>query len=155
MIVISDTSPLSALILAGHGDLLQVIFRRVVIPPAVETELLRAHDVLPNWIEVIEPQQIPASVSQADLDPGETEAIALALELQPDTLLMDERLGRRLAIQHGLRVTGCLGLIVLAKQRGLITRVVPVIQDLQAKGDCWFGRELLNEVCASVDEEWT
>ncbi|MBX7209940.1 MAG: DUF3368 domain-containing protein [Verrucomicrobiaceae bacterium] len=100
------------------------------------------------------PQRIPSSVSEADLDPGETEAIALALEIQPDTLLMDERLGRRLAMQHGLRVTGCLGLIVLARQRKLISAVAPIIRDLQEKGDCWFGVELLKEVCASVGEQW-
>lgn len=154
MIVISDTSPLSALILARRGELLRVIFHRVVIPPAVEAELLRAHGSLPEWVEVLTPQRIPSSVSEADLDPGETEAIALALELQPDTLLMDERLGRRLAMQHGLRVTGCLGFIVLAKQRKLISAVAPVIRDLQDKGDCWFGPELLKEVCASVGEQW-
>lgn len=155
MIIVSDTSPLSALILAGHDELLRIIFQRVVIPPSVKAELLRAHDTLPSWIEVFVPQHIPVSVSEADLDPGETEAIALALELQPDTLLMDERLGRRLARKHGLKVTGCLGFVVLAKKRGLIAKVAPVIQDLQHKGDCWFGAELLTEVCASVGEVWT
>lgn len=155
MIVISDTSPLSALILAGRGELLPVIFNRVVIPPAVRTELLRAHETLPLWLEVQTPKHIPTSVLNGGLDAGETEAIALALELQPDAVLMDERLGRRLAVQHGLRVTGCLGFIVLAKRRALLAEVVPVIRDLQEKGGCWFSPELLEEVCASVGETWS
>ncbi len=154
MIVISDTSPLSALIMAGHGELLSVIFERVVIPPAVEIELKRAHEVLPSWLEVLAPRQIPPSIVEAGLDAGETEAIALALELLPDSLLMDERLGRRLALQHGLRVTGCLGFIVMARRRGLIAEVAPVIRALQEKGSCWFSPELLEDVCASVGEKW-
>lgn len=154
MVVVSDTSPLTALLLAGHDDLLQSLFDRVVIPPSVQRELLRAHAALPLWIEVVAPRSIPLSVSEADLDPGETEAIALALELHPETLLMDERLGRRLAMRHGLPVTGLLGLLVLAKQRQLISEVGPVVHELQDKGNCWFGRDLLVGVCGSVGEVW-
>jgi uncharacterized protein len=154
MIVISDTSPLTALLLAGRESLLPAIFDRVIIPPAVQRELLRAHTALPEWIEILSPGSIPATVSAAGLDPGETEAIALALELHPDTLLMDERLGRRLARQHGLPVTGLLGLIVLAKQRNLIAAVAPVIRELQQHGSCWFSGQLLNEVCEAAGEIW-
>jgi predicted nucleic acid-binding protein len=154
MLIISDTSPLTALLLVGRGDLLISLFDRVVIPPAVERELLCAHAALPEWLEVTAPQCIPPSILEGSLDAGETEAIALALELHPDTLLMDERLGRRLAQRHGLPVTGLLGLLVLAKNRGLIRDAVPVIRELQDKGNCWFGHQLLAEVCATVGEVW-
>jgi predicted nucleic acid-binding protein len=154
MLVISDTSPLTALLLTHRETLLRQIFGRVVIPPAVQGELQRVHTVLPAWIEIIAPQTIPASITEAGLDPGETEAIALALELHPDAVLMDERLGRRLATRHGLVVTGLLGFLVLAKQRKLITDIVPVIQELQAQGNCWFSHELLSDVCRSVGEAW-
>ena len=154
MLVISDTSPLTALLLTHRDGLLLQLFERVVIPPAVQSELHRVHAVLPPWIEVIAPQTIPASVTDAGLDPGETEAIALALELHPDAVLMDERLGRRLATRHGLAVTGLLGFLVLAKQRKLIADIVPVIQELQAQGNCWFSHELLSDVCRSVGETW-
>lgn len=150
MVVISDTSPLTALLHAGRDELLRAIFDRVVIPPSVQSELRRAHASLPSWLEIIAPQTIPASISEAGPDAGETEAIALAVELRPDALLIDERLGRRLAIQHGLPVTGLLGLVVLAKQRRLVTEIVPVIHELQDKGHCWFGHELLREVCETV-----
>ena len=154
MVIISDTSPLTALLLAGRVELLTCLFDRVVIPPAVEKELLCAHATLPSWIEVSAPQQIPPSILDGGLDAGETEAIALALELHPDTLLMDERLGRRLAQRHGLAVTGLLGLLVLAKNSGLIIAVVPLIRELQDEGKCWFGHQLLSEVCAAVGEVW-
>lgn len=115
---------------------------------------MRVHTALPSWIEIIAPQKIPASITEAGLDPGETEAIALALELHPDAVLMDERLGRRLATRHGLVVTGLLGFLVLTKQRRLIPEIVPVIQELQDQGNCWFSHELLSDVCRSVDEVW-
>jgi predicted nucleic acid-binding protein len=67
MLVISDTSPLSALLLTGRESLAKQIFDRVVIPLAVEKELLRAHAALPAWIEILSPQDIPASVSEAGL----------------------------------------------------------------------------------------
>jgi uncharacterized protein len=76
------------------------------------------------------------------------------LELHPDAVLIDERLGRRLATRHGLAVTGLLGFLVLAKQRNLIADIVPVIQELQAQGNCWFSHELLTDVCHSVGEVW-
>ena len=133
MVIISDTSPMTALLLAGRGELLTSLFERVVIPPAVASELLRAHASLPGWMEV---------------------TIALALELHPDTMLMDERLGRRLARRHGLPVTGLLGLLTLAKSSGLITEIVPVIREFQDKGNCWFGQQLINDVCAAAGEVW-
>ena len=154
MLVISDTSPLTALLLTQHEMLLCQLFDRVVIPPAVQGELMRVHTSLPSWIEIIAPLTIPESITAAGLDPGETEAIALALELHPDAVLIDERLGRRVATLHGLAVTGLLGFLVLAKQRRLISEIVPVIQELKAKGNCWFSHDLLGEVCLSVGEAW-
>lgn len=118
MLVVSDTSPLTALLQIGRIDVPQTVFGRVLIPYAVRDELLREHALLPEWIEVFLPKTIPQSVLAAGLDLGETEAIALALESHADNLLMDERLGRRVAVAHGLRVTGLLGVLVLGKWKG-------------------------------------
>ena len=52
MIVVSDTSPLTALLAIGQSDLLTKLFGDVVIPPAVKSELLRTHPVLPAWLRV-------------------------------------------------------------------------------------------------------
>ena len=64
------------------------------------------------------------------LAPGEANAIALAIELGADDLLVDERLGRREALELGLSVIGVLGILVTAKQRGLILMVQPVMDAL-------------------------
>lgn len=154
MLIVSDTSPLTALLLCHRQELLRQMFGRVIIPEAVEKELRCLHPSLPEWIEVASPSVLPLSVASAGLDPGETEAIALALELRPDTLLIDERNGRRVAADHGLHVTGLLGLFVLAKKTGFVKSVAPLIREAQVKGRCWFGEALLKAVCESADESW-
>jgi hypothetical protein len=121
MIVVSDTSPLTALLTVGEAELLVRLFVEVVIPEAVQTELRRSHPNLPAWLRV----QLVHNVAkvrfyQQSVDRGEAEAIALAEEIRADHLRMDERKGRRLAQQHGLPVVGLLGVVLLARRRGLI-----------------------------------
>lgn len=65
-----------------------------------------------------------------ELDKGEAEAIALALELGADQVLIDERRGRRIAARLNLRYTGILGILVEAKNRGLISEVKPLLDAL-------------------------
>ncbi len=139
MIIISDTSPLCNLQLVDCLWLLREIYGVVIIPNAVSEELTAAsnRDIQNicnlEWIET----RIVGLTDVADklkrergLDPGEADAIALAIELGADDLLIDERLGRREALQLGLPVIGVLGILVAAKQRGLIPMVQPVMDAL-------------------------
>ena len=64
---------------------------------------------------------------QSRLDEGESEAIILALELGADLLLIDDRAGRMVAMEQGVRVIGLLGLLNEAKRQGLIERLAPVV----------------------------
>lgn len=126
MIVVSDTSPLNYLILTGYAHLLESLYGRVVIPSAVWEELRQPGapapvkqwvEDLPAWVEVREPAAPDATLN---LDPGEREAITLALELRADLVLLDERRGRREAVGRGLSVTGTLGVLDAAAERGLV-----------------------------------
>ena len=152
MIVVSDTSPLTALITIGRADLLPLLFGRVIIPPAVREELLREHSILPAWLEVAAPTTIPLAVAEARLDAGETQSIALALELRADTVLMDERLGRRVAQALGLRPTGVLGCLVLAKRDGHLSAVSTVMTELQSLAGCWFDDKLITAILRAAGE---
>jgi hypothetical protein len=67
-----------------------------------------------------------------DLDRGEAEAIALALELDADLLIVDERLARRYAQHLDLQITGTLGILLKAKERGLVTEIRPLIHLLRS-----------------------
>ena len=152
MLVVSDTSPLTALLKIGRAGLLRQLFTEVLIPPAVEAELLRSHPLLPAWLEVRSPHHIPDRVTAARLDLGETQALALALELHADTVLMDERMGRRTARELGLKATGLLGCLVLAKDAGHLDAVSPVVSELQTQAGCWFDDALIAAILRAAGE---
>lgn len=129
MIVVADTSPINYLILIEAIDLLPKLYGRVIIPSYVELELKHPSgeppviewiSSRPEWLEVRmlhKSTQIPQS---SILHPGEREAIALALELNAELLLMDDRRGRAQAEAEGLTVTGTLGVLVRASAAGMI-----------------------------------
>jgi len=137
--VVSDTSPVRALAHLGHLDWLELLFQRVLLPPAVAAELesppagLPVVDV-PVWSFLA--VRAPASADRVSelralLDPGEAEAIALAEELQADLVLIDELSGRRVARQSGFIVLGTLGILLEAKRLGLCSEVRGLLDRLQ------------------------
>lgn len=128
IVVIADTSPLNYLIQIDYQELLPRLYGRVLIPSAVLTELQHADTPAavfawaqqpPTWIDVREVSSVPDPTLDG-LDVGEREAIQLAEWERADLLLIDERLGVRLAREHGLTVTGTLGVLIQAAARHLI-----------------------------------
>jgi predicted nucleic acid-binding protein len=136
--IVTDTSPIRALAHLGLMDLLRTLGSQVLIPPAVDHELkhpaggLAAVDIaLFPFISVQVPQDPPVVQHfRQTLHQGEAEAIALALEAQAKTLIIDEARGRRLALRVGLKLTGVLGLLLDAKRQGLISAVGPLMDRL-------------------------
>jgi predicted nucleic acid-binding protein len=153
MIVVSDTSPLTALITIGEQELLPQLFTEVVIPNGVRDELLRAHAVLPGWLRV---GQVGDPVEAARLmefvDRGEAEAIELAKELRADRLLIDERKGRLLAAREGVPVIGLLGVLLLAKRRGLIPSARVLLDRLELEAGIYLSADLKEEALRTVGE---
>jgi len=134
VIVISDTSVITNLVVIHHLYLLQQLYDRILIPEAVYHELADIDPPVPgtvevqtlDWLEVLslrDQTMVDQLQNQSQLDPGESESIALALEIKADLLLIDERHGRAEATRLGLRITGLLGMLVEAKQRSLIPSV--------------------------------
>ncbi len=86
------------------------------------------------------------------IDTGEAEAIVLALELKADLLLVDDRDARNLAKKLGLQLMGTLGVIALAKYRGLIPKAKPIINQLIESG-FWISRRVLEEFLKELNEQ--
>lgn len=101
--VIADTTPIISLALIDQLDLLRRLYRRILIPRAVEQEILaggeRAFGIESllgsTWLQVCSLRDPARSKLLAGLDPGEAEVLTLAQELGADLLILDERLGRR------------------------------------------------------------
>jgi predicted nucleic acid-binding protein len=126
MLVVSDASPVNYLVLIGEINLLATLFGTVILPSAVHAELLHPDaptevhawaSQLPAWVEIRSALSLPML---AYLDPGEAEAITLALSLNANLLLIDERAGRRSAVDLGLDIAGTLGILERAAAQGLV-----------------------------------
>ena len=154
MIVVADTSPLTALISVGSVEILPKLFNRIIIPPAVWDELLAGHSTLPSWIEVTPVQHPELAVRfAAQVDRGEAEAIELAKELKADRLLIDDMKGRRLAESEGLPIIGLLGVILIAKRSGIIPSARILLDELDCKAGIYLASNLVESALKSIGEQ--
>lgn len=139
IIVVSDTSPIRALNHLGLVDLLRDLFGHVLVPPGVQGELLSPPPQLQavnvadfEFIEVRRPAgSLQLDDLQRHLDLGESEAIALALEVHADAVLIDEEEGRKIATERGFEIIGTLGILLRAKASGHIPEIRPLIRGLK------------------------
>jgi predicted nucleic acid-binding protein len=155
LIVVSDTSPVLNLARIGYADLLGRLYGDILVPTAVADELAR-NGVDPSAIQglaIRDPvDRATVSLLQSELDAGESAAIALALEIQADLILADERRGRRKAIQLGLEVVGLLGVLSEAKRRGLVAACKPILDALTGEAGFWVSSDLRIRFLRQVDE---
>ena len=152
IVVVADTSPLNYLIQINCDHVLPALYERVFVPTAVVEELDHPKSVaavrawltrLPSWL-VVEQVTDAADVRLARLDPGERQAIQLAKRERADLLLMDEKLGVRIAREDGLAVTGTLG-VLLQAARHLLVDLEAALTDLQ-NTDFRCSRRVVEEV---------
>jgi predicted nucleic acid-binding protein len=143
MIIVADSSPLIALSRVGRLELLRSVYGTVIVPDAVWAELVldgegRAGAAMVKesaWIirHAAQHREVVKELEDT-LDPGECEAIALAQEIGADALLMDEQLGRAAALHLGLKVTGLLGVLLAAKEMGLLLDAFELAKEMQRNG---------------------
>jgi predicted nucleic acid-binding protein len=137
-VVVADTSPLRYLVRIEEIDLLPKLYGQIIVPEEVLGELVCEDGLvvvrswaekLPSWVKVQSPSK-PLELKLSNLHRGESQAIALAEELEAALLLMDDRVGVQVALRRGLAVTGTLGVLVEASQAGLL-RIETALLKLQ------------------------
>ncbi len=161
MIVVSNTSPIINLAAIGQLRLLKQLYGKIILPNAVRQEIVvkgigqagSAEIDASKWIEVTTISNLEfIQALQLELDTGESEAIGLAVELGADLLLIDERKARLVANRFGIHYIGILGILIEAKQNGLINAAKPFLDDLIAKAGFWISQKLYNRVLHEVGE---
>jgi predicted nucleic acid-binding protein len=163
MPVVSNTSPISNLAVIGKLDLLRTQFEKVLIPKAVERELLalshpQAKSTIETalkegWLEV-RTAGSPALIAllKASLHEGESEAIALAVETSAPCTLLDEREARASALRMNLTITGVLGVLLRAKKRGDIPAVKPLMEQLRHEAHFYIAADLERQLLEFAGE---
>ena len=160
---VSDTSPVLNLAIINRLDLLREQFGEIWLPPTVIEEL-RLEEELPGsravrgareagWLRVGEVKDQPLlQVLQRDLDRGEAEAIALALQMKAEWILLDERDARKVAKSLGLRVTGLLGILLRARRQGKLLSLQKVMEELRENAGFRIGAELVADLLKESGE---
>lgn len=161
MLVVSDTSVLLNLCRVSAEGLLRGLFAEVWVPPAVAAEFLRLADgrprfrglALPDWVRISPAVKVPPEVRAcADLDAGESEALSLALEMRASAVLVDEAAGRSAARMLNVTSIGVAGILLRAKQRGLIPAVRPLLTQLHEEAGFWLSPVFESEVLRLAGE---
>ncbi len=128
-IIVSDTSCLILLLKIDEIGILKEMSNRVFVTSVIKDELKQD---LPDWIQVLDPKDKHyQSILEIDLDNGEASAIALMLELDDAILIIDDLKGRKLAEKLGFKFSGTLGLLLKAKQIGIIKSIKPVLNKIR------------------------
>jgi predicted nucleic acid-binding protein len=152
---VADAGPIIHLSWLNRLHLPSLLFEEVLIPEAVRSEVLAASPGTPGLDHIeqaisekawrvlsVDPQRLSALDA---LDPGEAEAIALAEQQKDCLLLTDDRLARTEAEHRGIGVIGTIGVLILARNRGLIAAVLPLLLELRHRGQ-WISDDLIDLV---------
>ncbi|MDP5208122.1 DUF3368 domain-containing protein [Microbulbifer sp. 2205BS26-8] len=142
-IVVSDTTAITHLAKIGALHILQKLYGEILIPEAVVSELAQVKRAQPGalqvlnspWIKVVPiNNQTVVNKLTRHLDLGESEAIALSLELDADVLIIDEVAGRAVAKKLVHSIIGMVGVLLEAKKKGHVTQVKPYLDKLRSTG---------------------
>lgn len=159
--IISNTTPLINFAAIRRLDILEQLFRTIVIPKAVEQELLEKGKEYPSteeieqatFLETLEVQNVQLCRSlKAELNEGEAEAIVLAVEHKPGLLLIDEIEGRRVAKSYHIPFTGSIGCLIQAKQKKIIPAIKPLLDAIETEARFWVSTDLYNTILREQGE---
>lgn len=130
MIIIADSSPLIALAIINKLHLLSDIFQEIIVPFSVHQEIAQSDkkfsSLLQEWTKpfIKKCNNTDAfNAYQLSLGKGESEAIVLSKEFKESILLLDDKKGRKVAKLENQKVIGTIGILILAKEKGLISEI--------------------------------
>lgn len=156
---IVNASPLIFMSRGRQIHLLHHFADRILVPQPVAEEIRRkgisdiTFQTLENtsWIDIVPAPPVPESILEWGLGPGESAVLTLAYGYPEREAIIDDLAGRKCAAFHGIPVRGTLGLVLVAKRRGLIPKARPVMEILLREG-LYLSSEVLNRALKRVGE---
>ena len=155
--VISNTSPILSLLRIDNLHILKDLYTKIIIPKAVYLEIEEGKEknyyqdlTEIDWIEIKEIENTASKDYFPNLNDGEVEV--LAKELNADCVIMYELMGRRNAKQLGMNLTGTIGILLKAKEKGLIVSVKDRLSELSEKG-IWLSPKLVKKAIRLANED--
>jgi predicted nucleic acid-binding protein len=157
--VVMNASPLICTMKAGIAEILPLLFKDIVVPAAVSREILAKGRTAPKgqipasypWIRLIQDFPIAPQVASWDLGQGESQVISYAMGHPDYWAVIDDREARRCAMALHCHYTGTLGVIVLARRRGVIPSIREYLGKLKEAG-LYLSDELVDQVCRKAGE---
>ena len=156
--VVSNTTPIISLLKVGKLEILKELYQELCIPYEVYLEIEAGKNkeyytdlTKVEWIRIVKIQSEKSLLFFLDLDKGEAEAIALANETNADLIILDETLGRFHAKHIGWNVTGTIGVLLKAKEKGIIDKIKPILNELSQKG-IWLSEKLIKQTLTKASE---
>ncbi len=157
--VVLNNTPLVAFWAIGRLDLLRDLFKEVLIPQEVEKEFLATEEATRRqalaeapWVKTIQLSSPRRAIPYVGLDPGEAAVLAVAEERDARLVILDDKKGRQFAKRMGIPLTGTLGVLLRAKEAGLIDSVSDAIRQL-LKAGLFLSSDLVRSALAAAKEE--
>jgi predicted nucleic acid-binding protein len=156
--VVSNTTPILSFLKLGKLNLLKELYGSIHIPYSVFLEIETGKDKefyinlkTIDWIVIERINSVVARNLLFDLDDGEAEVLILAQEIGAGLVIIDEKCGRRYAKQMGIGLTGTVGILLKAKDNGLINAIAPLLKELAEK-DTWLNPSVIEKVLGLAKE---
>ncbi len=156
--VITNTTPILSLLKIDKLNILKEIYGEIIVPNAVYQEIEKGkyksyyQDLKSiDWIKIKHIKNTDSLSFFVDLDKGEAEVLILAKEQKADLVILDEIMGRRYAKRLGLKLTGTLGILLKAKEKGIINSLRELLTELTEKGT-WLNPKLIKKVISLANE---
>lgn len=137
MLIIADSSALIALAVCQCLNVLDTLFEQVRVPQAVFDEVViegkPEAETLKRYLQgkVIRTDLTEFIIEIGWLGRGELEAMALYKRLHADALLLDEQRARKVARLNGIQIIGSQGILLRAKEKGIISELKPLLEKLE------------------------
>lgn len=157
--VVSNTTPIISLLKVNKLGILKELYKEVYIPTEVFNEIEKGKHKFYyqnlkeiDWIKIVSIKHRSSLDYFLDLDKGEAETIVLAKEINAQLVIIDEKIGRFYAKHSDLKITGTLGVLLKAKQIGIVKNIKPILAELKERG-IWLNDKLINQALILAKEK--